>query len=70
MATQRIIQKDGTIKIIHHEKKMNGVQFGSHTEWWRSLNKTASPDSKRQQLLNDSRKRDRENSMVTIPERP
>lgn len=26
-------------KVIFHEKKFNHVQYGSHTNWWKEVNK-------------------------------
>lgn len=55
MTAQRIVQKDGTVKVIHHEKKMNGAQYGSHSDWWKAINTNPKPNSKRQKLLNEDK---------------
>jgi hypothetical protein len=43
----------GERKIVFHEKGMNGVVYGSHTDWWRNVNKSPRLNSKRQQALRE-----------------
>lgn len=52
---QEIVNKDGSKKSVFHAKKFQGAQYGSHKEWWKAVNSSPKPNSKRQKKLREAK---------------